>query len=110
MLDLPQSKPNLKSFVLLPSAVDQMNYMRGGTNTADGIKYLRENVFTTKGGARSNVPRIAVVITDGRSSNPTRTASEADLARKDNIGIKTCVSLFCYITVSYILMLKYMIT
>jgi len=61
--------------------------MGGGTNTADGIKYLREQVFSTSAGARPNVPRIAIVITDGRSSNPTATAAEADKARQDNIGI-----------------------
>ena len=63
-----------------------MQYMGGGTNTADGIKYLRENVFSQTGGARSNVPRIAVVITDGRSANPTQTTTQANLARQDNIG------------------------
>ncbi|XP_060570089.1 uncharacterized protein LOC132728460 isoform X2 [Ruditapes philippinarum] len=69
------------------TGIDQIHYMGGGTNTADGIKYLREQVFSQSGGARPNVPRIAVVITDGRSSNPTQTAAQANLARQNNIGM-----------------------
>lgn len=60
--------------------------MGGGTNTADGIKYVHEQLFSATGGARTNVPRIMVVITDGQSSNPSQTAAEADKARQDNIG------------------------
>ena len=75
-----------------------MNYMGGGTNTADGIKYVREQVYTQTGGARNNVPRITVVITDGQSSSPTQTAAEADKARQDNIG-----KLFVFKSVSLLL-------
>lgn len=60
--------------------------MGGGNNTADGLKYLHEHTFTSTGGARPNVPRIAIVITDGQSANPTATAAEADKARADHIG------------------------
>ena len=35
-----------------------MRYMGGGTNTADAIKYMRQNMFTQGGGARPNIPRI----------------------------------------------------
>ena len=35
-----------------------MKYMGGGTNTADAIRYMRENMFTQSSGARPNVPRI----------------------------------------------------
>jgi uridylate kinase len=44
-------------------------------------------MFNQKSGARPNVPRIAVVITDGRSSNPTTTTSAANQARTDHIGM-----------------------
>lgn len=73
-------------FCTPPLGIDQIRYMGGGTNTADGIRYVHEQVFSTSGGARSNVPRIMVVITDGQSSNPSATAAEADSARQDNIG------------------------
>ncbi|KAK3591361.1 hypothetical protein CHS0354_040323 [Potamilus streckersoni] len=69
------------------AGIDKMQYMGGGTNTADAIKYMRSQLFSQNSGARSNVPRIAIVITDGRSANPTATQTEADNARVDNIGI-----------------------
>ncbi|CAC5385625.1 unnamed protein product [Mytilus coruscus] len=68
-------------------AIDNVNYIGGGTNTAEAINYMNQQMFSQKSGARSNVPRIAVVITDGRSSNPTNTANAANQARADNIGV-----------------------
>lgn len=68
-------------------AIDNINYIGGGTNTAEAITYMDHQMFSQKSGARSNVPRIAVVITDGRSSNPTNTANAANQARVDNIGV-----------------------
>lgn len=68
-----------------------MHYMGGGTNTADGIRYVRENVFSQQGGARPNVPRIAVVITDGKSANSAQTTAQANAARQDNIGMSVRV-------------------
>lgn len=44
-----------------------------GTNTAMGIKKMRE-VFRDQG--RSNVPQIAIVITDGRSSDTSKTIAQ----------------------------------
>ena len=38
-----------------------MRYMGGGTNTADAIKYMRQNMFSQSGGARPNVPRIGML-------------------------------------------------
>ncbi|KAL5022346.1 hypothetical protein ScPMuIL_001501 [Solemya velum] len=68
-------------------AIDGIRYVGGGTNTADALRYMREQMFSTQNGARSNVPRIGVVITDGRSSNSRNTVSEADKARMNNIGL-----------------------
>lgn len=69
------------------TAIDNINYVGGGTNTAEAINYMNHQVFNQKSGARPNVPRIAVVITDGRSSNPTNTANAANQARADHIGM-----------------------
>ena len=63
-----------------------MHYMGGGTNTADAIRMLREQMFSTSHGARPNVPRIGVIITDGKSANSAATATQANNARQDNIG------------------------
>ena len=65
--------------------IEKMQYIGGGTNTADALRYMREQMFSQNSGARSNVPRIAVVITDGQSSNPIKTTQEADNARLDHI-------------------------
>ncbi|XP_071091876.1 uncharacterized protein [Haliotis cracherodii] len=71
----------------LLKAVDSLRYMGGGTNTADALKYMREQTFSQTSGARTDVPRIGIVITNGHSSNPTATTTEADKARSSNIGL-----------------------
>ncbi|XP_041376891.1 uncharacterized protein LOC121389362 [Gigantopelta aegis] len=76
-----------KDRVSVLKAIDGLQYMGGGTNTADALKYMREQMFSQNAGARSQVPRIAVVITDGQSSNTVLTTQEADRARLDNIEI-----------------------
>ncbi|KAK3581064.1 hypothetical protein CHS0354_033850 [Potamilus streckersoni] len=67
-------------------AIEAQTYMGGGTNTADAIKYMNAQMFSQNSGARGNVPRITVVITNGASANPGATVSEADKARMNNIG------------------------
>ena len=47
-------------------AVRRIQYpSNGGTNTADGLKYIRTKSFTTAEGARDNVKDVLIVITDG---------------------------------------------
>ena len=60
----------------LLKAMDNIHYMGGGTNTADALNALRTQMFSQNMGARPNVPRIAVVITDGRSSSTANTVSQ----------------------------------
>ena len=59
------------------------------TNTADALRTLRLNVLTTEAGARPPVlaiPRVAIVITDGRSNvNRDQTIPEAENVRGDGI-------------------------
>lgn len=64
-----------------------MTYLGGGTNDADAIRYTGQQVFSQYSGARGNVPRIAVLITDGGSANPDAAATAADKARQENIGM-----------------------
>lgn len=71
----------------LGTAIDNINYMSGGTNTGSAINYMSQQMFSQTSGARSNVPRIAVVITDGKSSSSSATATAADQARLNHISM-----------------------
>ena len=55
----------------------------GSTNTAMAIAYTRQKFFVN---ARPNVKKVAIVLTDGRSDNPIKTAAEAHLLK--NQGVK----------------------
>lgn len=68
-------------------AIEGMSFMGGDTNTGDALQEMRQNMFSQNSGARSNVPRIAIVVTDGGSSNNAKTTQEADTARRENIGV-----------------------
>lgn len=68
-------------------AVEKMNYMGGSSDAAGAIQYMTDKLFGASSGARSNVPRIAIVLTDGNSNNDASTTSAADKARQQNIGM-----------------------
>lgn len=55
----------------LLAAVDQLPYRTGNTETGKAIEFLRTQFFTETAGSRvgQRVPQIAVVITDGDSSD-----------------------------------------
>lgn len=70
------------------SAIDQIPYRHGNSNTADGLKTMRTDMFTPENGDRRDVDNIAIVITDGISNiNPKRTIPEAEQARAVGIHI-----------------------
>ncbi|XP_035826806.1 uncharacterized protein LOC101848762 [Aplysia californica] len=73
------SKPSLLS------AVKNIHYSGGGTNTGDAIGHMTRESFTAAAGHRANVPKIAIVVTDGRSNNKQATIAEAEKARKAGI-------------------------
>ena len=70
-------------------AIERMTYLGGGTNDADAISYTGQQVFSQTSGARGNVPRIAVLITDGGSANPSAAINAANKARTEHIGMMT---------------------
>ena len=49
----------------------------GGTTTYTALRYVRQYSFQPQHGGRFGVPQILVVMTDGQSSSPTNTKSEA---------------------------------
>ncbi|XP_035659096.1 uncharacterized protein LOC118404179 [Branchiostoma floridae] len=49
--------------------IEEIRYMRGGTRTGKALTRLRRQGFLESNGARKNVPHVAVIVTDGRSSD-----------------------------------------
>ncbi|XP_028410753.1 uncharacterized protein LOC114533436 isoform X5 [Dendronephthya gigantea] len=53
----------------LHSAIDNIPYTGGGTNTAQGLRLAKSDMFNTNNGARIlGTKRVLIVLTDGRSS------------------------------------------
>ncbi|TTT46706.1 Collagen alpha-1(XII) chain [Bagarius yarrelli] len=50
-------------------AVRTFPYRGGSTNTGKAMTYVRERIFVSNRGARTNVPRVTILITDGKSSD-----------------------------------------
>ncbi|KAJ7341667.1 hypothetical protein JRQ81_006106, partial [Phrynocephalus forsythii] len=50
-------------------AINTFPYRGGSTNTGKAMTYVREKVFVPSRGARPNVPRVMILITDGKSSD-----------------------------------------
>lgn len=71
----------------LVNGITNVRYQAGGTSTDDALKYVRENSFTQAHGGRYGVPKILVVMTDGQSSDPTATATEARIIHYSNIKV-----------------------
>lgn len=72
----------------LMQAIKGLPYLRGRTHTASALRMMREELFQVNNGDRTNVPDLAVVITDGYSNiNPEETIPEAILAREMGIEI-----------------------
>ncbi|KAG7508225.1 collagen alpha-1(XII) chain-like isoform X2 [Solea senegalensis] len=53
-------------------AVRSFPYRGGSTNTGRAMTYVRERIFQATRGARTNVPRVTILITDGKSSDAFR--------------------------------------
>ncbi|XP_073535931.1 collagen alpha-1(XIV) chain isoform X2 [Phyllobates terribilis] len=58
-----------KSKESLLAAINSISYKGGNTKTGRAIKHVREDIFTVESGMRKGVPRVLVVITDGRSQD-----------------------------------------
>lgn len=63
----------------------------------DAIDYLLKNIFTEAAGSRKGFPKVAMIITDGKSQDPVEEYSK----RLRNIGVEIFVlgmvyySVFC---------------
>ena len=79
---------NLKAYMSLSellSAINQLNYGYGGTNTAEALQLLLSSAQNGALGLRNNSSKIAIVITDGRSDNQAATISAAAALHASNI-------------------------
>ncbi|XP_059841504.1 collagen alpha-1(XII) chain-like isoform X2 [Hypanus sabinus] len=66
------------------NAVTSLPYKGGNTMTGDAIDFLIKNTFTEDAGARKSYPKIAIIITDGKSQDPV--SENAEILR--NIGVE----------------------
>ena len=64
----------------LLQAIRDIPYATGGTNTAGALDAIRTEAFTVSSGARpanQGVPRVVIVVTDGKSNNNSATITAA---------------------------------
>ena len=81
-LDRYQSKSEIMS------VIDSIHYTTGSTNTADGLRVMRTEMFTRQHGDRPGVQNMAIVVTDGVSNiNSRQTLPQAQAARREGITI-----------------------
>ena len=75
-------------------AVRSFPYRGGSTNTGKAMAYVKDKIFLSSRGARDNVPRITVLITDGKSSDSFKD-SATNLRNTDveifAVGVKDAV-------------------
>uniref|UniRef100_A0A8C9ZMP6 Collagen alpha-1(XII) chain n=1 Tax=Sander lucioperca TaxID=283035 RepID=A0A8C9ZMP6_SANLU len=75
-------------------AVRSFPYRGGSTNTGRAMSYVREKIFQASKGARPNVPRVTILITDGKSSDafhePATKLRDADV-EIFAVGVKDAV-------------------
>ena len=70
------------------TAIDDIPYRFGSTNTADALETMWNEMFTPQNGDRPDIPNVAIVVTDGVSNiNSRRTIPEAERARAKGIHI-----------------------
>jgi collagen type VI alpha len=68
------------------NAID-MYYIKGTTNTAQAINFMRTQQFTPARGDRNGVANLGVVITDGKSNDRSATINEAMLSNAAGINM-----------------------
>ncbi|RUS70240.1 hypothetical protein EGW08_022000 [Elysia chlorotica] len=67
--------------------LDGTNYTEGNTQTGAALNVLREDVFTTAHGDRPGAPNLAVVITDGASSDHQTLMNESSLMKEAGVDL-----------------------
>ncbi|XP_051921656.1 collagen alpha-1(XIV) chain isoform X4 [Hippocampus zosterae] len=60
----------------LLETIQRIKYKGGNTKTGRAIKHVKESIFTSDAGARRGVPKVLVVLTDGRSQDDVNKVSK----------------------------------
>ncbi|XP_073787351.1 collagen alpha-1(XIV) chain isoform X2 [Danio rerio] len=60
----------------LLTAIQRVSYKGGNTKTGRAMKHVKDSVFAPVGGARRGVPKVLVVLTDGRSQDDVLQVSQ----------------------------------
>ena len=79
---------NLQAYTTLSgllSAINQLPYSGGGTNTAEALGLLLLSAQNGALGLRNNSSKVAIVVTDGQSNDQSATLSKADSLHASNI-------------------------
>ncbi|XP_070691399.1 matrilin-2-like isoform X3 [Pempheris klunzingeri] len=69
----------------IKQAVTRMQYMGRGSMTGSALRHMFEFSFSAKEGARSNIPHVCIVFTDGRSQDDV--SEWADKAKNSGVTI-----------------------
>ena len=71
----------------LLQAIASVPFTSGGTNTAAALTTLLSELSTVNGARplQEGIPRVAIVVTDGQSNNPTATVAAANNVHASNI-------------------------
>lgn len=62
----------------LKNAINEVDYVGGITNTHKALDYIRTDSFTAPKGDREDAPNIAILITDGKSTDKQKTMEAAE--------------------------------
>uniref|UniRef100_A0A3Q3N772 Collagen, type XIV, alpha 1a n=1 Tax=Mastacembelus armatus TaxID=205130 RepID=A0A3Q3N772_9TELE len=60
----------------LLEAIQRIRYKGGNTKTGRAIKHVKDSIFTSEAGARRGIPKVLVVLTDGRSQDDVNKVSK----------------------------------
>ncbi|KAJ8000142.1 hypothetical protein DPEC_G00201770 [Dallia pectoralis] len=77
--DDPRTEFNLNSYddkESLLEAINRISYKGGNTKTGLAIKHVKDSIFTVAGGIRRGIPKVLVVLTDGRSQDDVNKVSK----------------------------------
>uniref|UniRef100_A0A8C8IC29 Collagen, type XIV, alpha 1b n=1 Tax=Oncorhynchus tshawytscha TaxID=74940 RepID=A0A8C8IC29_ONCTS len=60
----------------LLEAINRISYKGGNTKTGLAIRHVKDTIFTVGGGIRRGIPKVVVVLTDGRSQDDVNKVSK----------------------------------